>query len=67
MEKTEEPQISSSIQEVEVDEVWHFLQKKVKNSGSSRPWIVAHGELLPGLRGVVMLQQSSDFTTNSSI
>lgn len=60
IENTEEPSISQDLQEIEFDEMWHFLQKKVKNSGSSRPWIVAAGELLPGLQGVVMLQRSSD-------
>ncbi len=67
MTKTEEPHIASDIQEIEFDEMWHFLQKKVKNSGSSKPWIVVHGELLPGLQGVVMLQRSEDFTTKSNI
>jgi hypothetical protein len=66
METTQEPHISTNIQEIEFDEMWHFLQKKVKNSGSSKPWIVAHGELLPGLQGVVMLQHSNDFMTKSS-
>ena len=66
MDKTQEPQISSNIQEIECDEMWHFLQKKVKSSGSSKPWIVAQGELWPGLQGIVMLQHSSDSTTRSS-
>ena len=66
METTQEPQISSDIQEIEFDEMWHFLQKKVKNSGSSKRWIVVQGELLPGLQGVVMLQRSNDFMTRSS-
>lgn len=30
MEKTPEPQISSDIQEIEFDEMWHFLQKSQK-------------------------------------
>ena len=64
---TQEPTISPKIQEIEFDEMWHFLEKKVKNSGSSKPWIVAHGELLPGLQGVVMLQHSKDSTTKSNI
>jgi len=66
MAKTEEPLVSSNIQEIEFDEMWHFLQKKVKNSGLSKPWIVAQGELLPGLQGIVMLQHSSDFMTKSN-
>lgn len=66
MEKTPEPKIESSITEIEFDEMWHFLQKKVKNSGSSKRWIVVQGELLPGLQGVVMLQPSNAFTIKSN-
>ena len=51
METTPEPQISSNIQEIEFDEMWHFLKKKTKNFGSSKRWIVLQGELLPGLQG----------------
>lgn len=58
METTQEPHFSSDIQEIEFDEMWHFVQKKIKNSGSSKRWNVAAGELLPGLQGVVMLQRS---------
>lgn len=66
MDKTEEPEISGDIQEIEFDEMWRFLEKKVKNSGLSRPWIVAQGELLPGLQAVVMLKPSPDCITKSS-
>ena len=59
MEKTPEPSISQDIREIEFDEMGHFLQKKVKSSGSSKPWIVAAGELLPGLQGALILQRSS--------
>ena len=62
MQETPEPEISPSIQEIEFDEMWHFVEKKVKNSGSSKRWIVAAGELLPGLQGIVMLQPSSGST-----
>ena len=64
--KLQEPSISGDIHEIEFDEMWHFLQKKLRNSGSSRPWIVALGEPLPGLRAVVMLQRSESFTTRSN-
>lgn len=63
METTPEQQISSDICEIEFDEMWHFIQKKVKSSGSLKRWIVIQGELLPGLQGIVMLQRSNDFTT----
>lgn len=67
MEKTQEPQISSGIKEMEFDEMWYFLQKKEKNSGLSKRWIVVQGELLPGLHEIMMLQRSGDFMTKSNI
>lgn len=57
-----EPHISSSIKEMEFDEMWHFIGSKKTKNGSSRPWIVAQGKLLPGLRAIVMLQPSAGFT-----
>lgn len=58
-----EPEIAATIQEMEFDEMWHFIGSKKTKSGSSRRWIVLHGELLPGLSAVVMLQPSNGFTT----
>lgn len=60
-----EPAIAGDIREIALDEMWHFLQKKLKNSGSSRPWIVAQGRLLPGLQVAVMLQPSGASTPKS--
>jgi transposase len=34
-----DPEISSSVREIEFDEMWHFLEKKHKNCGSSKRWI----------------------------
>lgn len=61
-----DPNISSSIREIEFNEMWHFLEKKHKNCGSSKQWIVAHGELSHGLQVVVMLLPSNDSTIRSS-
>jgi transposase len=61
-----EPEIPATIQEMEFDEMWHFIGSKKTKSGSSRRWIVLHGELWPGLSAVVMLQPSSDSTRKSS-
>lgn len=61
-----EPTVSGSIREMEFDEMWHFIGSKKTKSGSSRRWIVAQGEPLPGLSVVVMLQPSSDSTTKSN-
>lgn len=62
--KLPHPVIDSEVKEIEFDEMWHFLQSKKTKNGSSKPWIVATGELLPGLSAIVMLQHSSDFTAN---
>jgi transposase len=59
--------IANNIKEMEFDEMWHFIGSKKTRSGSSKPWIVAHGELLPGLQAVVMLQHSGDSMRKSSI
>lgn len=61
-----ELKISAAIEEMEFDEMWHFIGSKKTNSGSSRPWIVLHGELSPGFSAVVMLQPSSGSMTKSS-
>jgi transposase len=62
-----EPTVPGSIREMEFDEMWHFIGSKKTKLGSSKRWIVAQGELLPGLSVVVMLQPFSDSTTKSSI
>jgi transposase len=64
---TEEPAIADNIHEIDFDEMWHFIQSKKRNSGSSKPWIIAQGELLPGYSVVVMLQRSNDYMTKSNI
>ena len=57
-------EISGEITEIEFDEMWHFIQSKKRNFGSSRPLIVAAGEPWPGCSAVVILQHSEDFSTN---
>ena len=64
---TAEPTIAPDIQEIEFDEMWHFIQSKKEKSGLSKPWIVAQGELLPGYSVIVMLQHFSGSTINSNI
>ena len=58
-----DPDISDDIKEIEFDEMWHFLLSKKTKSGSSKQWIVAQGEPLPGLQAVVMLLPSDDYMT----
>ena len=46
--KLPEQTISGEIKEVEFDELWHFIQSKKTNFGSSKQLIVADGKLWPG-------------------
>jgi hypothetical protein len=41
---------------LEVDEMWHYLQKNATNSGSRRLWIVIQASCWIGNVGVVMQQ-----------
>jgi len=66
-ESLPEPKVSNEIKEIEFDEMWHFIQSKKNQYGSSRRWIVAQGELLPGLLGIVMLQPSDGYTKKLNI
>lgn len=59
------PTLSANIQDLEVDEVWHFIQSKKRSSGSSRRWIVLQAEPWPGCSAVVMLQPSGGFGRKS--
>ena len=62
-ENLPEPEVPGDIQEMEFDEMWHFLVSKKENSGSSKPLTVVHGELWPGYSAVVILQPSGYSTT----
>lgn len=64
---TSEPHIADDIREIDFDEMWHFIQSKKRSAGSSKPWIIAQGELLHGYSVVVMLQPSNDSMTKSNI
>ncbi len=66
-ENIEEPKISADIKEMEFDEMWHFIGSKKTKNGSSKRWIVAEGELLPGLQAIVMLKPSKGFMKKSDI
>lgn len=60
------PEIPATIKAMEFEEMWHFIGSKKTKAGSSRRWIVLHGELWPGWSAVVMLPPSSDSTKRSS-
>lgn len=57
------PQVEANLQELEFDEMWHFIQSKKTNFGSGKPWIVLIVELLPGRSAIVMLPPSKNSTT----
>ena len=61
-----EPVVSAGVKEIEIDEMWHFLHSKKTKDGSSKLWIVTHGELSPGLSVVVMLQRSENYIASSN-
>jgi len=60
---TEEPAIDGEITEIEFDEMWHFIESKKRNFGSSKPLTVAAGKLSPGFSVVVIAQHSSGSMT----
>jgi hypothetical protein len=57
---TKEQAIDEEITEIEFDEMWHFIQSKKENFGSSKPLIAVAGELSPGFSVVVIAQHSGD-------
>jgi len=60
---TEEPTIDGEITEIEFDEMWHFIESKKRNFGSSKPLTAVAGKLSPGYSVVAMLQRLDDYTT----
>lgn len=61
--KLPEPVVGNDIREMEFDEMWHFIGSKKTRNGSSKRWIVAQGELLPGWWAAVILQPLDGSTT----
>ena len=61
--RTAEPEIDSEITQIEFDEMWHFIESKKTNFGSSKPLAAVAGELSPGFSVVVIAQRSGDSIT----
>jgi transposase-like protein len=55
-EKLPVPEVPANVEVVILDEMWHFLQKKRRNSGFGERLILSSGELSPGLWVAVMMQ-----------
>ncbi len=62
----DKPKVSSSIKEMEFDEMWHFISSKKTNCGSSKPWIVLQERLSHGCSVVVALQRSENSMVKSA-
>src|SRR5512144_2450158 len=65
--KVAEPGVAGEIQEMEFDELWHFIGSKKTRNGLSKQWIVCHGEPWSGYWGAVILTPSEGSTIRSSI
>jgi hypothetical protein len=61
--RTIEPEINGEITEIEFDEMWHFIESKKENFGSSKPLIAAAGGRSHGFSAVVIVQLSDACTT----
>ena len=62
-ESLPEPEVPGDIQEIEFDEMWHFIGSKKRNFGLSKPLTVVQGKLWPGCSAIVILQLSNGCTT----
>ena len=62
--KLPEPSIDTEIEEVSIDEMWHFLNKKNEKFGSGGQWIVVTTRPSAGLSAIVMLRHSDDCMKN---
>jgi len=59
-----EPSVDSEIKEVEIDEMWHFLNKKNEKYGSGEHWIAVQIKPSDGLLAIVLLKQLKNSTKN---
>jgi len=63
-DSVEMPTFSGDIEEIEFDEMWHFICKKNPRNGYSKRLIVGQGEVSPTLSATVILQHSRSSITN---
>ena len=61
-----EPEIDSEIKEIQIDEMWHFINEKNTKFGYGEPWIVIQKKLSDGFLAIVLLKRLKNHTTNSS-
>ncbi len=60
-ESLPEPQLSEDVQEMELDEMWHFLQKKKTSCGSGTLMIALRDAVSPGLSVIVIRTVSGHY------
>jgi transposase len=61
-ESLPEPEVPGDIQEMEFDEMWHFIGSKKENFGLSKRLTVVRGKLWPRCSAIGILQLSNDCT-----
>ena len=61
-----EPEIGDRIKEMQLDEMWHFINKKNKKYGYREPWIVVEIRPLDRLLGIVLLKPLQGCLTRSN-
>jgi transposase len=61
-----EPEVSTQVVTVEVDEMWHFIKKSLPSYGSGAPMTLIHGALWPGFWVGVMMQPVVACSTKSA-
>ena len=62
--KLPEPVLDTDIEEVSIDEMWHFLNKKNEKFGFGGRWTAVTTRPSDGLLAMVMLKHLSDCTKN---
>jgi len=66
-ESLPEPEVREEIREMELDEVWHFLQTKKTSVGFGKPMIVTHGVVSPGWWVAVIMSPLGDSGSASPV
>ena len=57
-----EPIVEAELQEVQVDEMWHYINKKNNKYGNGEPWIVLEIEPSDGVLAIVMLKHLKPYS-----
>jgi transposase-like protein len=62
--KLPEPVVDTEIEEVSIDEMWHFLNKKKEKYGYGGRWTAVTTKPSDGLLAIVMLKRLENYTKN---